>query len=168
MRTISSALNTALGKTVTQPGWLVFVNWPTPVRLSSLGTVTYGGQTFSAANVDVSNLRMDGMKVSGSISLGNADNGYGSLVLTYGIAGTQIKVWGFDGDAVASDDDFVFMADAVGGKSKINLDKVAIDLRDSTAFVYSPRTYVTAPTFTYLIPAGTILKINDQTFKVER
>ena len=168
MRTLTAALEAAVGGSVTKPGFLVQIDWSTPARLSSRGTFTWNSQTWTSAAIDTSGVRVDNIKVSGTLELGNADNQWGAMVLTYGIAGIPITVYGFDAGAVAATDDVVLLASAVGGKAAVGTDKVKVSLREATSFVYTPRTYVRYPDFTVLIPAGTTFRVNDQIFKIER
>lgn len=168
MKTLSSALTTALGGVLQQPAWLAYIGWSTPARLSSFSTVSYGGNSFVAADVDVSKVRVEGLRVAGALRLGNADDMFASLALNEGVAGKTVRIYGYDAQAAAADEDFVLLVDCVGGRATIDESQVSIELRPQTAYAYSPRSYVSAPAFTNVVPAGTSLTINGQTYKIER
>jgi hypothetical protein len=140
----------------------------TPVRLSSSSGGTFFGESWVSAAVDVRNVRVDGMSVSGSISIGNADDLFAYSVLAEGAGGKAITIYGYDAGAVA-DNDFVRLVDCVGGEAEVDPDFIKIALRDSYEFTTTPRAYVNAASgFTYLIPAGKSIKVNGQTYTIER
>ena len=168
MKTLTAALQSAHSDPVQKPAWLVQVSFSTPLRVSSYDTVTYGGNSYDASDVDVSRVRVGGVDVDGSLILGNADDTVAALVLNEGISGRAIRIWGFDGAAVSSDDDFVLLVDAVAGRAVISGEKVTIELKESTAYAFTPRQYVAPPAFTYLMPAGAKIKINGETYTIER
>lgn len=167
MKTLSGALSTALGYPVTQPGWLVSIEWPVVSRLSSRGTVSYDGQTWTAAEVDVGSVTLAGLNVGGALRLGNADGAFGALMLSYGVAGVPITIIGYDGAATASAD-FVPLVVCRAGEADIDVDRCSIALRGPLAGRHSPRARIGQPTFTHLLPAGSTLSINNQSYMVER
>lgn len=170
MKTLSGALTTALGGAVQKPAFLVSIGWNTPLYLSSFGTVSYDSQTWTAAAIDVSRVKVDAASVSGTLVLDNADDVYGALLLNEGVSDKAIRIVGYDAGATASGD-FVELVRCVGGKGTVRHDQVEITLRDSNAYVYAPRTFVTVTPgsgFTQLISAGTILNINGQSYRLER
>lgn len=167
MKTLSSALATVYGYPVTKPGWLVTIAWPVVSRLSSRGTIAFGGVTYTEADVDVSNITIAGLRVNGSLRLGNADGAFGALVLSYGMAGVAITIAGWDGNATA-DADVVTLVAARGGEAEIGEDRVAIALRGPLAGRHTPRARVGAPTFTHLLPAGATLRLAGQSYVVSR
>ena len=138
------------------------------MRLSSHGDVTYGGYTWSAYDVDVSRISVDAVRVSGEVVIQNCDDVIGALVLTEGVADRTVQIYGYDAGATATAD-IVHLITCAGGAASISDDRVSIGLRSSTEFTASPREFVNAAAgFTYLIPAGTQLRINGQTYKVDR
>ena len=168
MKTLTAALQAAHATAVQKPAWLVQINFSTPLRWSSYDTVTYGGNSFDAGDVDVSRVRVGAVDVDGSVVLGNADDTVAAMVLTEGIAGRAVSIYGYDAAATSSDDDFVLLVSGIAGRAVISGEKVSIELKESTAYSFTPRQYVAPPSFTYLMPAGAKITINGETYVIER
>jgi hypothetical protein len=169
MRTdLSAALESAYGAAVQKPAWLVYIGWAVPYRASSWANTSYAGQTWSARDVDVSGLTVNGAQVDGSLVIGNADDEIAALLLVNRIAGTPVRIYGYDAAATAADADFIQVIEAVGGDAEITPERATIRLRNATASLFTPRTYVTATTFGPLISAGTRLRLNGQNYVVTR
>lgn len=167
MRTLSSTLLAELGRTVTRPGYLVYLGFSTPLRLSTMGDVAWGGETWIGADVKVAGLSVDERgRRQGSVSLGNADIAYGALVLNEGVADRQVVIYsawaGAPSDAI---EEFRGVGDAV----EIG-DRVSITLaEDSTRHMFAPRRFVnSASGFSTLVPAGTKIRIGQQIITLER
>ena len=62
MRTLSTALATALGAPVQQPGFLVQMGFSTVRRWSSFATTTWNGQTWTKEAVTVDGLAVDALR----------------------------------------------------------------------------------------------------------
>ena len=160
MRSLSSALSTALGTPVQQTALLVQVDFSTPQRWSSFATVSWGGQTWTKEAIAVDNLVVEALHVSGTVTVGNGDDVIGALVLSEGVSDKRIRVWGYDAAATATGD-IVLLCDAVGASAVIGTTEVRIELRSPSDYVIAPRTFVGAGAgFSTLLPAGTVLKIN--------
>lgn len=170
MKTLSAALTTALGGAVQKPAFLVSIGWATPRYYSTHGTVSYDGQSWTATDIDVSRIGIEAARVSGTLRLGNADDVLGALVLNEGVSDKAIRIVGYDAGATATAD-FVELVRCVGGRATVATDRVEISLRDSNAYVYAPRTFITVAAgspFTQLMPAGSIVNINGQSYRLER
>ena len=168
MRSLSSALSTALGAPVQQPAILVEVGFATPRRWSSFADVTWNGLAWTKEDVALSGLQVDALRVRGTLTVGNADDAIAALVLAEDAADKTIKVWGYDAAATALAD-VVQLCDAVGAAAAIDEVKVAIALRSPCEFLLAPRTFVgPGAGFNSLLPAGTTLTINGLSFKLER
>lgn len=168
MRTLSQALQDAYAANVQRPAWLMTVAWPEPVYLSSYGDVSnFQGHFWVATDMDVSKVKIAGTEISGSVSLGNADDLFASATLNHGIAGREILIYGYDAAATATGD-ILLLARAVGGKATITPDKVVFTVREPVSRMFTPRLFVQPPAFNHLLPAGTVLTINGQTYKIER
>ncbi len=173
MRSLDSALSTAYGYAVQKPAWLVEIAWAASTsRLSGFATVTWSSQTWTVGHVDPRRLSASDLDVSGTLVIGNADDAIAALVLADGIAGRSIKVYGYDAGAVSGGTLAagvpVLVADCVGSRATIAADEVSIDLRPAAYKLTTPRQRVSAPTFSYLIAAGTRLTINGQTYILNR
>lgn len=166
MRTLSSALSTALAAPVQQPAILVEVGFSTPSRWSSFATLAWNGYTWMKEAIEVQGLAVQALTVSGSLVIGNGDDVAAALVLNEGVADRPIRIWGYDAAATALGD-VVLLADAVGAAATIATDAVTITLRAPNEFTLAPRTFVNyAAGFAHLLPAGTVLKINGAAYKL--
>ena len=99
---------------------------------------------------------------------GPRNDAIGALLLNEGVADRTIMVYGYD--AAATDTaDVVHLVTCAGGAATISHDRVTISLRAATEYTSAPRDFVNAAAgFTYMVPAGTQLRINGQVYKVER
>lgn len=168
MRTLTAALQAAHAAPVQRPAWLVEIAFGTPARLSSYGAVTALGYGWQGYDVRVDGIEVEALAVRGRLSIGNADDVLGALVLNDGVADRRIRIWGYDAAAVA-DADFELLVDCVGGGAEIDHRRVDITLRDAADYTASPRTFVDAAGgFTHLLAAGTVLKIGGQTITLGR
>lgn len=168
MRTLSSALSAAYGAAVQKPAYLIEIGFAATVRLSTYGTVTYDGETWIAGDCDISGLRVEQSRISGTLRLPNADNTYGALILTDGTTDRRIRIWGYDAAATAAGD-FVQLVDGVGGAATVDSVWASIAVRDAVEFVSAPRGRVNAASgFTYLLPAGALVALNGSTYRIER
>jgi hypothetical protein len=168
MKTLSSALSSALGAPVQQPGFLVQIGFTTVKRWSSFATVTWNGQTWTKEAVTVDGLAVDALRVRGALTIGNADDVIGALILAEGVQDRPISIWGYD--AAATDlSDVVWLCDAVGASAEIGQVEARIALRHPGEFQLSPRTFINAAAgFTQLLPAGAVLRINGIDWQLRR
>lgn len=162
MRTLSAGLLVELGLIVTRPGYLVQIDFSTPLYLSSLGDISWDGHTWAAADVKVAGLKSG---QGGTISFGNALLDYGALVLNEGVADRGIKIYAVWAGVVEPVCEF----DGVGDSSEVG-DRVSISLSEQgSRSLYSPRRFINASTgFNTLLPAGTRLTLGQQTYILER
>lgn len=168
MRSLSSALSTALGAPVQQPALLVEAEFSTVYRWSSFATVTWNGATWTKDDVAIDGLAVDVLRIRGSLAIGNADDVIGTLVLGEGAAGRRIRVWGYDAAATALAD-VVLLCDAVGGAAQITGARVVIGLRAKCEFTLAPRTFVNRQAgFTNLLPDGALLRVNGIDLRLAR
>lgn len=168
MRSISTALSTALNAPVQQPAIFVQAGFATVRRWSSFSTTTWNGQTWTLEDISVQDLRIDALRVSGTLIIGNADDAAGALVLTESPADVPITIWGYDAAATATAD-VVHLCDAVGAGARIESRGVSIALRSPSEFLLAPRQFVGPQTgFNTLLPAGNVISINGIAYKLER
>jgi len=167
VKTLTPALETALAADVQKPAWLVSIAFSSTVYLSSYANVDFDSHTWLAADIDVGRIKLDGLAVSGSLTIGNADDAFASAVLNEGVAGRQIRIYGYDAAATATAD-IIMLAQCVGGKATVDASRVTIALREAFYSMHTPRQFVRAPTFNALLPSGSSFTINGQTYKIER
>lgn len=168
MRTLSAALQAAHAAPVQRPAWLVELSLSAPVRLSSYGTIGWDGQTWTAADVSVSGLRVGALEVTGALVFGNADDTFGAMVLNEGMTDKRVRIWGYDAAATGAADP-VLVCDAVGAGAEISESRVRVGLRDACEYMVAPRAVVSpAYGFNVFIPAGRTLTINGMSYTLER
>lgn len=169
MRTLSGTLATELGLTVTRPGYLVEIVFATStLRLSTLGTLSYGGYMWSASDIKVSGMaRNERGGQAGSLSIGNADLAIGALILNDGIADRSIRIWSVWAGAPS---EAALEFDGIGDAADISGLRVNIRLAsDHRRYAYSPRRFIGPATgFQVLLPAGAKISIGGQTIVLER
>ena len=166
MKTVPSGLQSAHAAPVQRPGYLVEIHFGTVRRWSTLGSVSFGGFTWTNVDMQVQGLQVQPFAVSGALVLGNADDGIGTAVLTEGVQDKLVKIYAFDAAAPA---DAVWLCTAVGSSATVGTRDVRINLRHRCEFMASPRTYVSpAAGFTHLLPSGTVLRINGIDIRLER
>lgn len=165
---LSAALSSALGRPVTNPGLLIRVEFSVPRLWSSRGNVIWGGGTWQAKGIGDLSLEVDAFSVSGSLVIDNRDGEIGSLVLSEGVYGRPVRIWGFDAEAT-NNPDVLWLCDAAGWEAEFGLDNLTIPLRDPGDFITSPRARVMPEWgFNSLMPSGAVIRINGYEYKLER
>lgn len=162
-KTLAASIAAATGQRITTPGYLVQIDFSTPLRLSSRGDQSWSGYTWTRGRLG----KVDAGEGGGSIELMNGDLAMSALVLNEGLADRAVTVWAFYGDNPA-DAEQVFSG--VADASDIGPDLVrARLLPDGRATQYSPRRFINAASgFNTLMPAGTRVTWGGQTFVLER
>ena len=169
MRTLSSNVEAASELRVTTPGYLVEIDFDPPLLLSSRGDVTsFLGQDWQAWDVSISGLGLDGQKPGqgGTLTLGDHDLSISSLVLGQGVAGRDVFVYRYFGDAVESEDDAVLVFQGVAGKASGGMSgrlQIALLVRE-TSVLFSPRRYMTSELFSAIPAAGETITFNGQKY----
>lgn len=167
MRTLSSALASALGAPVQRPAVLVEIVFSPVKRWSSFADITWSGQTWLKEDVTLEGLEVGALTLSGVLRLGNVDGAAAALVLGQGVQDRVVKLYGYDAGATGAAD-VVWLAEAVCTGVQIGPDAVRIELRHRCEFTLAPRTFVNEADFAPLLPAGTQLKINGQVLTLDR
>ena len=167
MKALSGPLSAALGAPVQQPALLVEAGFTTVRRWSSFASITWNGHSWAREDVAVEGLEVGALRLAGTLLLGNADDAAGALALAEGVQDRGFRLWGYDAAATGAAD-VVWLADAVGAGAQVGARSVRIELRHRAEFMLAPRTFVTPEAFGHLLPAGTLLKINGQDFRLAR
>jgi hypothetical protein len=168
MKWLSTALSTAWAAPVQRPALLVEIGFATVRRWSSFETLSWNGQTWTAAAFDVPSLVTQPFEVRGTLAVDNRDGAMGALVLSEGSQDRSIRLWGYDAGATGTSD-VLWLADAVGSVASISDQTVEIALRHRLEFVQAPRVTCTPEAgFGNMLPAGTVLRINGTDLRIDR
>ena len=172
MPTLSGPTLAALGLTVTRPGFLIQIEFSTILRLSTMGDVTWNSLLWTAADIRVSGLGQDGSATTtGQLTLGNADQAYGALVLNEGASDIRVSVWALYAGATATGDPVQRFTGVINGAT-IDVDNHVVTLplvSQGVNTLHSPRVFINkASGFNFLQPAGTKIPFGNETFVLER
>lgn len=151
----------AFGRPVTQPGWLLRIDWPAaPLRWCSLGRdLLFGGLVYLPGPFRVEQLSVDGVRLVGSLSLGNADWRFNDRA-RYPLAGVGVTLYCLDAAAVADADvRLVGVGVLAGGQASQPFARVQV--ATATARSMCPRRVVNrANGFNYVTAAGTSIPLS--------
>lgn len=144
---------------VPKPTWLLEIGFAAPLRLSSRGDFSYGGNLFSKAKLEVSLGRQP------TISLFNDRNLYSPLFINEGVGKPVIlyQVYGDSPLALAGED--VFWDGVTGpwaGKTEIQF-----SLQPNRP-AYTPKIVATEDIFSRLPAEGTVIQTRSGTFTLTR
>lgn len=170
MRTVSTPTSDAASALVTQPGYLVEIGFTTPLRLSSRGTVSVLGNTWTAWDVQVAGVAHDAARpaTSGTLTLGDQDLSISALVLG-GVAGRQLRVWRYFAEAADEGDPVLVFYGVAGGASGGAGRKVQIQLvAPESTVLFAPRRRMTRETgFSALPAAGKVITFNGERYSLQ-
>ena len=96
---VGGAFETKLSGAVTQPGYLLEIEFSTTVRWSTRGTLTWNSQTWVGREFKVQMSGGRGMDAKLTLTLLNNDNAIGTLCLADGVGNRNIRLWKFTGNA---------------------------------------------------------------------
>lgn len=166
MRTLSAALLAEVGATVRRPGYLIQIGFSSPLRLSTLGDVSFDGHVWAQANVKVRGMsETERADQGGSLTLANTWGDYGALVLAEGVSGRDVLIYvcyaGAPGAALLK------FSGAGGEASSADNGDITITLTSSGSRPQRRRINA-ASGFRHLIPAGTRLTIGGTAYILER
>lgn len=166
MRTLSASLLAELNLSVTRPGYFVQIDFSTPLRLSTMGDITWGGYTWYGSPVKVSNIQKDeNGSQSGTLVLGNLSLDYGAIVLNEGVADRAITIYAVWAGVVEPIMEFY----GVGDSAEVGDDVVISLVSQGTKTLYSPRRFINAASgFMTLLPRGTKIRIGQETITLDR
>lgn len=162
-KTLATSLVTDTAKRITSPGYLVELDFSTPLRLSTRGDQSYDGKIWTAGRLGEVKVSADG----GQIEIMNGDLAASALILNEGATDRAISIWKFYADNPA---DVVQVFAGVCDSSEIGPDRVRIRLvAENRRTLYSPRRFIGQATgFNHLLPAGTRITWGGETYVLER
>jgi hypothetical protein len=171
MRVLTTQTQEATSAPVTQPIYLVEIDFSPKIRLSTNGDVTWGGHEWSGGQiVVVSNLGSDGGGATrATLQIGNLDGAIGTLTLGQGINDKAVRIFAGDKSALGPDDlELVF----VGVVRSADVDEKRVSMRlepQNVKTMMAPRRFIGPESgFTKLMPAGTKITIGSTTYTLER
>lgn len=140
-RTISPTLEAAIAATITSIGYLVFLDFPgLPTRWSNLGTVVWNGNTYNAADFQISGVSLGAEEPlsQASLRVQNLDNSAGALLLGNAVANVPVTIYQFSSGTLGASDVPTIGTWEIAG-AEIGLDFATISLRpDKARKLYAP------------------------------
>ncbi len=169
MRTLTPAQIADTAATATAPGYLIELNFPTVLRLSSRQDQSWGGYTWTGGRIArISGIASDGRgEQRATLDLINTDLTYSALVLADGVADTGCRIWTFYGD---NPDDATLVLDGVLDAAEIGMDRVSINVvgQNIRTATFPRRRIGRGIGINQLRPAGTKVTWGGQTYILER
>jgi hypothetical protein len=172
-RDLTTGMASEVTNPFTTPAYFVEVQFSSPVRFSSRGTLDWNGNTWESRSISVRGLAFElgAAQQSGSLAILDADLSLTTLIHLEGIKGRSINVWKFYGTAPADDDPIKLFAGAG--------DTATMDERSGSATIalvqrsarelFCPRRFQTRSLGFGLLPvAGSIFTWGGENFKLER
>lgn len=169
MRNLSAPLLAELGLTITRPGYLIEIEFASPLRLSTIGDVTYGGNNYAAADMQVRDIKADGSLNQGSaLVFANTWQDMSAMILNEGIADRPVRVLAVY--AGAPDDAVEVFAGVCDDAAWDTKGRITIRLTDAALNkAFWPRQRINkAAGFNTLMPAGTRVTVGGVPYIWER
>lgn len=173
-RVPSPSLNTDLTASITSPGYLLYIGFTTPLRLSSRGNLTFQGNSFIEWGFDVRGLTPSiESSGNGSITFHDPDESILAYIVSEGIEEKLIRLWVYSGDvAEFSALDLynpIELYNGYAAEAQAQDGVVNISLRSVTKqSMYTPRVRMTRETgFTRLPVDGKEYEFGGEKWKAE-
>lgn len=173
MRTLSANLQTKVADDVTTPGFLVEIAFAEPLKMSTRGTLDWGGSTWIGWPMELSSVVFDTatIGIGGTLNVGDFNGTLSALIMTEGIRDREIAVHKFYGDAPEADEAITMYAGVCDGAQISWRDgRVAIRVvQEGARTTYAPRRFITEDGGFHFLPAdGTVFAWNRETYILER
>jgi hypothetical protein len=172
MRKLSTGFTTEAAKTITSPGLLVEIDFPSPFRVSSRGDVTWDGKVFIEYGLRTEGLVSDGAQatLAGTLVFDDPTLALATLVLQQGVADRAVRVWPFYGETPGLFDP-LYLFEGVGDDAEIDptTGRVSITImQGGGSTLFAPRSYITRESgFNWIAPRGTLVSWNGEVFQLE-
>ena len=95
---VGGTFETKLSAGITQPGFLLEIEFATTVRWSTRGTLTWNSLTWTGREFGVQMSGGRGMDARLTLTFNNHDNSIGTLCLADGIGNRNVRLWKFTGN----------------------------------------------------------------------
>lgn len=169
-RTVSSALSTELGKSITEIGYLVQLGLSSVARWSNIGQVSWNSQTWFDRSFQVAGLDFNAdSELKARLDIANHDGVAGALLLdpSESMYDLTVTIYQFARGALAIDDVPLVATMAVDA-CRVTPERVTLDLTESnTDAQFSPRRRIAPPDFAFATPAGTVIAWGNEIYTVE-
>jgi hypothetical protein len=177
-RDISVSLLADLTAAVTAPGYLLQIDFTSPLRACTRTTLTFQGASFVERGFTVQGLMpsVDSSEaVDGTLTMHDPDAAVEQLVLSEGIEEKRIRVWAYSGDVSYSSQldllNPVLLYDGYGSEAQIDPARatVTITLQAARSLMsVSPRVRMTKETgFTHLPVSGQEYEFGGEKWRAE-
>jgi len=169
-RTLTTPTTNALAAQLTRPGYLVYLGWLTPVRLSSRADLTWNGSLYIGFGMNPDGIEWRGTaEQGGTLRLDNSSGAYSATALDEGVADVPIKVWAYDEAATATGDP-VAIFDGVGDSCEIMPAYITIRVTSKRSrSLFAPRAYITQDAgFSIVPPEGKSIMWGGQRYTFQR
>ena len=152
-RTLSGTISTAIALPVTEPGYLVYLGFDTPIRHSTRATLTWGGYSWTGGL----GTRVPSVSESeASIELQNSDLSASAIVLNVTLADKPCAIYKlYNGDAVLLFQGYIDACPDIGNRVLLTAKAIATARK-------VPNKYIAYPAFKWLTPPGTAVKWGNQ------
>ena len=160
-----------LSRKITRPFKLIYIGFSTPLYISTGGTVSFDGQTWTKGTASVDSIDQgDAAMTNGSITLLNSDNSISAFVLSEGARDKACKIYEAYLDTsglLAGTPELVFSGVMDG--VNITPEHVRINIQSySEAIVKAPRYFCGPPLMNHVPPDGTIVQWGNDKYTLER
>ena len=164
-RTLPAAVATAITQTVTEPVYLLQIDFSTTIYLSSREEITWNSKTWTGGNKFTLRYRnTDNGGNRGNIVFANVNNAFSALILNNSIQGTPISIYQY------YDSDAVFLLTGIMDNASIKEKNYAANITFAARQkqVKVPNLLMEPPVFNRLIPSEYSLKINNRQYRIDR
>lgn len=167
-RTVSAATAAKLAGSAYEPGWLIDIRTPTPIRFSTRDTVTWNGIVFIPAAVEVRDVLDDSS--GGRLEFNDATLAVQTLVRTTNLVGRRIALARFYKGATDVTDPIWFFSGYIAGAREEAPPGVTLTLsRGAVARGKSPARRIGRATgFTVMAPEGKVIHFRGSMFRLGR
>lgn len=143
----------AIALPVTEPGYLVYLGFDTPMRHSTRATLTWGGYSWTGG---LGTRVVAVSEQAATIDLRNSDLSASAIVLNVTLADKPCAIYKlYNGDAVLLFQGFIDACPEIG-------DRVRLTAKALASARKVPNTYISYPSFKWLTPPGTQVKWGNQ------
>lgn len=164
MLSVTPRNTTELAKKITQPVFLVYLGFPTPVRLSTRGTVTWIAQTWVESLVDIGGIEYGDFGLN--IATIRVSPDYRDSILANQISNLEMAVYVLFGEAPFANDDGINIIQGFGAEADLRRDYIDITIvSQNTQASVTPWVHYDHEN---IQPAGTQVPLRGTTITIER